>query len=82
MIRMIVNLGSKKGENRDNSYPQITRTQNSLPMPIVENPEKDLYNDDRKYDMRKVRTSSVKSSSTLFSCSIRAMYNDLFKETI
>ena len=25
--------------------------------------------------MRKVRTSSVKSSSTLFSCLIRAMYN-------
>ena len=44
-------------------------------MSIVDIPEKDLSNVDRKSDTRKVRTSSVKSSSTLFSCSIHAMYN-------
>ena len=43
-------------------------------MSIVDTPEKDLSNVDRKYDMRKVRTSSVNSSSTFFS-TIRAMYN-------
>ena len=29
----------------------------------------------RKYDIRKVRTSSIKSPSTIFSCSKGAMYN-------
>ena len=49
--------------------------QNSLLMSIVDTPEKYLSKVDRKADMKKVRTSSVKSSSTLSSCSIRAMYN-------
>ena len=44
-------------------------------MSIVDTPEKHLSNVDSKLDMRKVRTSSIKSSSTLFSCSIRTMYN-------
>ena len=44
-------------------------------MSTVDTPENDLSNVDDKYDMRKVRTSSVNSSSTLFSCSIRAIYN-------
>ena len=35
-------------------------------MGIVDTPEKYLSNDDRKYDMRKVCKSSVKSSSPLF----------------
>ena len=44
-------------------------------MIIVDTPEKDLSNVDGKYDTRNVYTSSVKSSSTIFSCSLRAMYN-------
>ena len=43
-------------------------------MNIIDTPEKDVSNFDRKLDKRKVRTSSIKSLSTLFSCSIRAMY--------
>ena len=44
-------------------------------MSIVDTPEMDLPNVDRISDMRKVHTSSVNSSSTLFSCSICTMYN-------
>ena len=44
-------------------------------MSIVDTPEKYLSNVDRKYDMRKIRTSSVKLSSTLFSCSMLRGYN-------
>ena len=44
-------------------------------MSIVDTPEKDVSKVDRKLDKRKIRTSSIKSSSTLFSCSIRSMYN-------
>ena len=44
-------------------------------MSIVDNPENDLSNVDDKSYMRKVRTSSVKSSSTRFLCSIHAIYN-------
>ena len=42
---------------------------------IVETPEKGVSNVDRKLDKRKLRTSLIKSSSTLFSCSISALYN-------
>ena len=44
-------------------------------MRIVDTPEKNVSNIDRKLDKRKVRTFSINSSSTLFFCSIRAMYN-------
>ena len=44
-------------------------------MSIFDTSRKYLPNIDWKSDMRKVRTSSVKSLSTLISCSIRAMYN-------
>ena len=44
-------------------------------MSIVDTPEKDLSYVDRKSDMRKVRTYSVNSPSTLFSCSMCEMYN-------
>ena len=44
-------------------------------MSIVDTPEKDSAKFHWKSDMRKVRTSSVNSTSTLFSCSICAMYN-------
>ena len=72
---MIVNLGSKTGENNYNSSPQLTHLHNSLLMSIIDTPEKDLSNIDRISDMRKVLTSSVKPSSTFCSCSIRAMYD-------
>ena len=44
-------------------------------MSIVDTPEKDVSKVDRKLDKRKIRTSSIKSSSTIFYCSIRAIYN-------
>ena len=63
---MIINLGSKKGKNNDNSSCQITCLHNELFMIFVDTPENDLFNVDQKYDMREVRKYSVKSSSTLF----------------
>ena len=72
---MIVNLGSKKCENNNTSTCQLTRLHTSSLMSIFNTPEKDLFNVNMKYEMRKVRTFSLKSSSILFSCSIRAMYN-------
>ena len=44
-------------------------------MSIYDTPENYLSNFDQKSDMRKVLPSLVHSSSTLFSCSIRTMYN-------
>ena len=44
-------------------------------MSIVDTPENDLSNCEDKSYMRKVRTSSVESSSTRFLCSIHAIYN-------
>ena len=44
-------------------------------MSIFNTPEKDISNFEGEYDTRRVRKSSVKSSSTLSSCSICAMYN-------
>ena len=74
MSKMVVNLGSKKCENR-NTYPlQLTHIQNSSLMIIVDIPEKNLSNVDPKSDMIKVCTSSVKSSSTFF-CIICEMHN-------
>ena len=75
MRKSIVSFGNKKDENNENSLPHITLLQNWLLMSIVDTTEKGLSNVDRKFDMRKVRTYSVKSSSTLFSCSIPAIYN-------
>ena len=64
---MIVSLGSKKGgRGGDKSFPELTHLQTSLLMIIVDTPERDLSNVDGKFDIRKVCTSSVKSSSTLF----------------
>ena len=67
-IKMDVNLGSKKCENNDTSICQLTRRHNSLLVSIVNTTDKYLSNIDRKLDRKKVRTSSVKSSSKLFSC--------------
>ena len=66
--KMIVNLGIKKGKNNNNPSPQLTCLQNSLLMSTVNTPEKYLSNVEGKCDMRKVRTSLVKSLSTLFLC--------------
>ena len=44
-------------------------------MSIGDTPEKCLFNVDQKSDMRKLGMSSEISSSTLFSCSVRSMYN-------
>ena len=44
-------------------------------MSIVDNPENYESNVDRKLDERKLRKSSIKSSSTLFSCSISEIYD-------
>ena len=66
--KMIVNLGIKKGKINNKSSPQLTRLHNSLLMRIFDTPEKDLSNVEGKAGTRKVRTSLVKSYSTLFSC--------------
>ena len=75
MSKMIVNLGSKKWKNNNNSTCQLSSIQICLLIIIFDTPEKDLSNVDQRSDMRKVRTYWVNSSSTLFYCSIRAMYN-------
>ena len=75
MSKIVVNLVSKKCENNNNSTCQLIRIQKFLLMSTFDTPAKDVPNVDRKSYMRKVCTSSVKSSSTLFSCSICAMYN-------
>ena len=77
MRRMVVNLCSNKFENNENSSLQLTHIHNSLLIIIVDNPEKYLSNIGEKYDMRKVCTSFVNSSSTLFSCSICTIYNGI-----
>ena len=82
MRNMIVNLGSKKGKNNNNHSPQLTRIHNSLLITIVDTHENYLSNIEGKYDMTQVRTSSVKPSSTLFLCSVRAMYNIINKKTL
>ena len=75
MIKIIVNLLSKKFKYKTNSTFQLNRLQNKLLMSIVDTPEKDVSKVDRKLDNRKISISSINSSSTLFSCSIRAIYN-------
>ena len=80
MRNMIVNLGSKKGKNNNNHSPQLTRIHNSLLITIVDTHENYLSNIEGKYDMTQVRTSSVNPSSTLFLCSVRAMYNIINKK--
>ena len=75
MIKIILNLGSKRCKNNNNLTFQLTRLQDSLLMSIVETPEKDLSNPDCKSDIRKERTYSVMSSPTLFYSSIREIYD-------
>ena len=75
MRKIIVNLIIKKYEDNNNSTCQLNHLHNSLLVSIVDTPEKDVSKFYRKIYKRKIRTPSIKSSSTLFSCSIRAMYN-------
>ena len=75
MRKMIVNSVSKKCEDNKNSTCQLNPLHNQLLMSIVDTPENYLSKVDRKLDKRKIRKSSIKPSSTLFSCSISSMYN-------
>ena len=70
---MIANLSNNKCKNNNNSTGHLNYIQKSLLTSIVDTPEKDVSNVDNKLDKRKVHTYSINSSSTLFSCSIRAM---------
>ena len=74
MSKIIVDLGNKKCKNNNSSTCQLSIQQHSLLMSIVETLEKNLRNFDQKSDIRKVCTYPVKSSSTLFFCSIREIY--------
>ena len=58
---IIVHLGSKKCENNYTSSFKLTYQNNQLLMSIVDTTEKDLSSVDGKYDIRKVRTTLVKS---------------------
>ena len=59
---------------KKNSTGHLNHIQIPLLISIVDTPEKDASNIDRKFDKRKVHTYSINSTSTLFYCSIRAMY--------
>ena len=75
MGKNIVNLSNNKYKNNNNFTGNLNHTQKLLSMIIVDTPQKDVSNVDRKLDKRKILTSLIKSSSTLFSCSICAIYN-------
>ena len=72
---MIFNLVIKRGDNNDNYSTQLYHLHNSLIMRIVDITEKDFYNDEGKSETRKVYISLIKSSSIIFSCSVREIYN-------
>ena len=57
MSKIIVNLGSKKGDNNDNSSTQLSCPNNSLLMRIVYTSTKDLTNIEGKADKIKVLIS-------------------------
>ena len=73
MVKMVINLGIKKGKNNDNSFPQLIHIQNSLLMSMADAYVKDSYVDGNS-DIKKVRTYSVKLSSTFF-LKRHAVYN-------
>ena len=79
MSKHIVTLGINKGDNNGSSCPQLSCLHSSLLIRIFDTNEKHLFNVEGKSDTKKVRTSLVNSSSTLFSCSIRAMYNRVYR---
>ena len=55
--KIIVNLGSKKCQNNNNTSCQLNHLYNALLMSIFDTPEKDLTNVDTKSNMRKLQTS-------------------------
>ena len=59
--KMVVNLGSKKCENNNNSTCQLNNIQKFLLMSIVDTPEDCASNFDGKLDKRELPTSSIKS---------------------
>ena len=56
MGKIIVKLSNKKWENNKNSTGHLNNIQKSLLMSIVDTPEKNVSNVDRKVDKRKIRT--------------------------
>ena len=70
-----MDLVSKKCGKNNNPSPKLTHMQNTILMRIVVTPEKYSSFDELKSVTIKVRTSSVKSSSTLLSFSVCAVYN-------
>ena len=66
MIKIIVNLGSKKCEDNNNYTRQLNQPQNLLIMSIFDTPEKDISKVDRKLDKIKIRKYSIKSSSIYY----------------
>ena len=75
MGKIIVNLSNNKLKNNNRSIGHLNQIKILLFMSIVDTPEKDVSNVDRKSNIRKICTSLIKSSSTLFSCLILAMYD-------
>ena len=75
MKKMIVNLGSKKCEDRNNSTCQQNHHHNLSIVIIAYTPQKDKSKVDGKINKRKICKYSIKSSSILFSCSICGIYN-------
>ena len=61
MRKIVVNWGSKKCEDNNNSTHELNHLHNLLLMIIVDTPEKDVSNVDRKLDKIKIRASSIKS---------------------
>ena len=59
MSKMIANLVSKKCEYNNNSTCQLNHPHNSLLMSIVDTPENNVSNVDRKLDKRKIHTYSI-----------------------
>ena len=53
--KMIVNLSNKKFKKNNNSTGHLNNIQKSLLMSIVDSPEKDVSNVDKKIDKRKIR---------------------------
>ena len=75
MVKIIVNSSNNKFEKNKKSTGHLNQFHKLLLMIIVDTPVKDVPNVDSKLDKRKIPTSLINSSSKLFSCSIRAMYN-------
>ena len=60
--KMIVHLGSNKGNRNNDSTPKVTDLQNHLLMSIFDTTEKDVSHGEGGKLTRKVCTSSVKPS--------------------